>query len=224
MNNLTLVIPAKFESTTLPLVLKEIKELNLNCKKIVVVPKYDEETLKVLENSDCEILIQKGEGFGNALIEGLNHSTTEFSCIFNADGSFDPKYLAKMMKKNEDNFEFVFSTRYKKPGGSDDDTFLTFIGNYFFTFLCKILFRLNISDVLYTFVMGKTTAFQDLGLKYNDFTFCVELPIKAKFKSLRMFDFPSYERPRISGKKKVNELRDGFLILISILRLFIFKK
>jgi len=166
----------------------------------------------------------KGEGFGNALIEGLNHSTTEFSCIFNADGSFDPKYLDQMLKKNEDNFEFVFSTRYKKPGGSDDDTFLTFIGNYFFTFLCKILFRINISDVLYTFVMGKTAAFQDLALKYNDFTFCIELPIKAKFKSLRMFDFPSYERPRISGKKKVNELRDGFLILISILRLFIFKK
>ena len=114
MRDLTLVIPAKFESTTLPLVLKEIKELNLNCKKIVVVPKYDEETLKVLENSDCEILIQKGEGFGNALIEGLNHSTTEFSCIFNADGSFDPKYLDQMLKKNEDNFEFVFSTRYKK--------------------------------------------------------------------------------------------------------------
>ena len=129
-----------------------------------------------------------------------------------------------MLKKNEDNFEFIFSTRYRKPGGSDDDTFLTFIGNYFFTFLCKILFRLNISDVLYTYVMGKTTAFQDLALKYNDFTFCIELPIKAKFKSFRMFDFPSYERPRISGKKKVNELRDGFLILISILRLFIFKK
>ena len=79
MNNLTLVIPAKFESTTLPLVLKEIKEVNLNCKKIVVVPRYDEETLKALENTDCEILIQKGEGFGNALIEGLNHSTTEYS-------------------------------------------------------------------------------------------------------------------------------------------------
>ena len=145
MNNLTLVIPAKFESTTLPIVLKEISELNLNCKKIVVVPKYDEETLKVLEKSDCQILIQKGEGFGNALIEGLNHSTTEYSCIFNADGSFDPKYLNQMLKRNEDNFEFVFSTRYKKPGGSDDDTFLTFIGNYFFTFLCKVLFRLNIS-------------------------------------------------------------------------------
>ena len=224
MENLTLIIPAKFEATTLPLVLKEIDELNLKCKKIVVVPKYDKETQKVLEKSDCKIIIQNGEGFGNALIQGLNHSTTEYSCIFNADGSFDPKYLGEMLKKNENNYEFVFSTRYKKPGGSDDDTILTLIGNYFFTLLCKILFRLDISDVLYTYVMGKTNAFRDLALRYNDFTFCVELPIKAKSRSMRMFDFPSYERPRISGKKKVNELKDGFLILISILRLFINKK
>ena len=224
MKNLTLVIPAKFEAATLPIVLKEIKNLNLSCKKIVVVPKYDEETLRALEGTDCEILIQKGEGFGNAIIEGLNHSSTEFSCIFNADGSFDPKYLSEMLRKNKDDYEFVFSTRYKKPGGSDDDTIITFFGNYFFTSLCKILFRLSISDVLYTYVMGKTNAFKELALTYNDFTFCIELPIKAKFKFFRVFDFPSYERPRISGKKKVNELKDGFLILISILKLFIFKK
>ena len=111
MENLTLVIPAKFESTTLPLVLKEIKELNLNCKKIVVVPKYDEETLKVLENSDCEILIQKGDGFGNALIQGLNQSDTEYSCIFNADGSFDPKYLDHMLDKLDTGLDFIFNSR-----------------------------------------------------------------------------------------------------------------
>ena len=43
---------------------------------------------------------------------------------------------------------------------------------------------------------------KNLSLTYNDFSFCVELPIKAKFKSFRVFDFPSYERPRISGKKE----------------------
>ena len=222
MKNLTLIIPAKHESDSLPKVLEGIKYYD--CKTIVVLERSDIETINATKNFSLDIIYQSSKGYGNALIEGINNVKTDYLCIFNADGSFDPKYLDQMLKKNEDNFEFVFSTRYKKPGGSDDDTFLTFIGNYFFTFLCKILFRLNISDVLYTYVMGKTTAFQDLALKYNDFTFCIELPIKAKFRSFRMFDFPSYERPRISGKKKVNELRDGFLILISILRLFIFKK
>ena len=81
MQNLTLVIPAKFESTTLPNVLKEIDDLKLNCKKIVVVPAYDKETIDSIKKFDCRISIQKGEGFGNALIQGLNESDTEYSCI-----------------------------------------------------------------------------------------------------------------------------------------------
>jgi len=222
MNELTLVIPAKKESESLPIVLNELKKYKI--KKIIVLESTDHETINSIKEEDCRIIHQNLKGYGNALIEGLNHSSTEYSCIFNADGSFDPKYLKEMLSKNIDNHELIFSTRYKKPGGSDDDTILTFVGNYFFTLLCKILFRLNISDVLYTYVMGKTSAFKNLDLTYNDFSFCVELPIKAKFKSFRVFDFPSYERPRISGKKKVNELKDGFLILISILRLFVFKK
>ncbi len=226
MENLTLVIPAKFESTTLPHVLKEIDDLKFKCKKIVVVPEYDKETIKSIEKFNCKILIQKGEGFGNALIQGLNESQTEYSCIFNADGSFDPKYLGLMIEKfnSFQDLHFIFNTRYIKPGGSDDDTFLTKIGNYFFTFLCNQLFKLNISDVLFTYVMGKTKAFKDLELVNNDFTFCIELPVKAKFNSFKIIDFPSFERSRISGKKKVNEFKDGFLILISILRLFIKKK
>ena len=90
--------------------------------------------------------------------------------------------------------------------------------------MCKILFGLNISDVLFTYVMGKTSSFKDLNLLHNDFRFCIELPVKAKLKKYNMISLPSFERSRISGKKKVNEFKDGFLILISILKLFIFKK
>ena len=71
--------------------------------------------------------------------------------------------------------------------------------------------------------MGKSEAFKELKLKSTDFTFCVELPVKAKFRGFRILSNPSYERTRISGKKKVNEFKDGFLILISIFRLFIKK-
>ncbi len=224
MNNLTLVIPAKYEVSTLPIVLQEIKDMQLSCKIIVVVPEYDKSTIEAIAKFDCKILIQKGEGFGNALIQGLNESNTKYSCIFNADGSFDPKYLLEMSEKLDQGIDFIFNTRYIRPGGSDDDTIITYIGNKFFTFICQILFRLNISDVLFTYVMGRAEAFKKLELTSNDFTFCIELPVKAKFNNYKISDYPSFERSRISGKKKVNEFKDGFLILISIIRLFIFKK
>ena len=224
MNDLTLVIPAKYENSTLPIVLEEINDMKLLCKIIVVVPEYDKSTIQAIEKFDCKILIQKGEGFGNALIQGLNESNTKYSCIFNADGSFDPKYLSEMSKRLDQGMDFIFNTRYIKPGGSEDDTIITYIGNKFFTFICQILFRLNISDVLFTYVMGRADVFKKLKLTSNDFTFCIELPVKAKLNNYKITDHPSFERSRISGKKKVNEFIDGFLILIFIIKLFIFKK
>ena len=222
MNNLTLVIPAKYEASTLPIVLRELEKYNV--RKTIVIPEYDKQTQEAVKGFDCNIVKQKGEGFGSALIEGIETVETKYLCIFNADGSFHPKYLSEMISLLENENDFVFNTRYEKNGGSDDDTFLTYIGNKFFTTLCKILFNLNISDVLFTYVMGKTEAFNRLKLKNKDFTFCIELPVKAKFNKFRSITLPSYERSRISGRKKVNEFKDGFLILISILKFIVTKK
>ena len=222
MDNLTLVIPAKYEASTLPIVLKELEKYKV--KKIIVIPEYDEETLDAIKNFDCNILKQKGEGFGSALIEGIEKVKTKYLCIFNADGSFDPKYLSEMINLLENQNDFVFNTRYENKGGSDDDTFLTYIGNKFFTALCKVLFSLNISDILFTYVMGRTNAFNHLKLRNKNFTFCIELPVKAKFNKFISISLPSYERSRISGRKKVNEFKDGFLILISIIKFIFIKK
>ena len=71
--------------------------------------------------------------------------------------------------------------------------------------------------------MGSTEAFKSLNMKFSDFSFCVELPIKAKLKNYSLGNLPSLERSRIAGIKKVNEFKDGFLILISLLRLLILK-
>tara|TARA_B110000008_G_C16914635_1_gene542142 strand:- start:175 stop:843 length:669 start_codon:yes stop_codon:yes gene_type:complete len=222
MKNLTLVIPAKTESDSLPVVLKELKDFE--CKKIIVIPKNDEDTYEAIKNFDCKIIRQEVAGYGSAIIEGINNVETNYLCIFNADGAFDPKYLKLMLKENENNYDFIFNSRYEKNAGSDDDTFLTYIGNFFFTKLCNLLFNLKISDVLFTYVMGKTSSFKSLKLKNRDFTFCIELPVQAKFNKLRFKTIPSYERARISGIKKVNEFKDGFLILICILKMFISKK
>ena len=222
MKDLTLVIPAKDEAESLPTVLNELK--NFDCKKIIIIPKSDLNTQNAVKNLDCKIVIQDDDGFGSALIQGIKEVETNFLCIFNADGSFDPKYLKNMFNELLSNYDFVFNSRYENGGGSDDDTFLTLIGNKIFTFICNLFFRLNISDVLFTYVMGKTSAFKSLDLKRKDFRFCIELPVLVKFKKYKFISKSSYERSRLSGRKKVNELKDGFLILLCILKMFIFRK
>lgn len=219
MINLTLVIPAKNEEYSLPKVLNEMK--HLNCKKIVVLGKSDLETIKALNNFDCKIIKQKNSGYGNAIIEGINKTKTKYVCIFNADGSFHPKYLNLMLKKVLLGFNFVFASRYLKQGGSEDDTLLTLIGNKIFTFLGKLLFKLELSDILFTFILGETKKFRDLKLKSKDFRLCVEIPVKIVKKKYSYVTIPSFERSRLGGKKKVNEFKDGFLILFAMMNFFI---
>ncbi len=222
ITDVTLVIPAKNESESLPRVLDELKKFEV--KKLVVMSENDTDTFDSIKSYNAKVFFQTGKGFGNALREGIKSIDTKYFCVFNADGSFDPNDLSQLRKKLYEGSDFVFSSRYLKGAGTEDDTFLTAIGNFFFTKLCNLLFNLNISDVLYTYVMGSTKAFNSLNMEYDDFSFCVELPIKAKKKNYVLSDFPSFERSRIAGLKKVNEFKDGFLILISILRLLIVNK
>ena len=83
------------------------------------------------------------------------------------------------------------------------------------------LVNLKITDILYTFILGKTSSFKNLNLDNFDFRICVEIPIKAKFKKMNYICTPSFERERIGGKKKVNALKDGLLILSEIVKYFL---
>ena len=221
MKNLTLIIPAKNESESLPLVLAELDKFK--CKKLIVLDKSDKKTINCVNKIyKVKFLYQKKRGYGAALIEGAKNCKTKFFCIFNADGSFNPNELVLMYKKIK-KYDFVFGSRYQKNSGSDDDNIITFIGNFFFTKIGNILFKLPITDILYTFVMGKTSKVKSLGISSLDFSYCVELPIKIFRNKLSLTSISSYERIRIGGKKKVNAIIDGLKILNTMISLFFSK-
>ena len=219
MSDLTLIIPAKNEKESLPRVLDELK--NFNVKKNIILETSDKQTIEAIKNYDCNIIYQDSNGYGDALKKGIDTVGTEFFCIFNADGSFNPKELDQMIKRlKDDKYDFVFASRYEKDCGSEDDTLITLIGNYIFTFLGKIFFKLKITDILFTFVMAKTSCAKKLRLTAKDFSFCVELPIKAQRANYKICTSKSFERSRIAGQKKVNAFKDGLKILFSMIKFF----
>ena len=222
MNDLTLIIPAKNEPESLPYVLMELEKLNLNF--LIVLEKKDYVTINSIEKFKSNIIYQVNKGYGDAILLGIENVKTKYFAIFNADGSFDPYELEGMYNQIKNNsLDLLLASRYKKNASSEDDTLITLIGNKIFTLIGRIFFSLLISDILYTYVMGDVQKILDLNLKQKDFTLCVELPIKAKRNGLNIADVSANEKSRIGGTKKVNALKDGFLILIHMIRLF-FKK
>lgn len=221
MNDLTLIIPAKNEKDSLPQVIDSLKDLKCRIKVSLKIDDY--ETINSIKNKDVEIFYQTGTGYGNSLREAINSCQTKYFCIFNADGSFEQRDLFKMYRLIND-YDFIYTTRYDDQGGSEDDTIITYIGNKFFSKIGNILFSLEISDILYTYLMGKTLSYKSLNILSNDFRFCVELPIKMEMAKMKYTCLSSYEKKRIAGKKKVNAFKDGSLILIEILKLFFYFK
>ena len=77
MKNLTLIIPAKKEVESLPVFLKEIK--NYKCHKIIIMQKEDLATFQRIKKiKNIKIIKQKKNGYGNALIEGINVTKTKY--------------------------------------------------------------------------------------------------------------------------------------------------
>ena len=111
--NLTLIIPAKNEQESLPIVLEELKPYNY--KTLVVLHKTDLLTIESIKNFNVEIIYQENRGYGDALIKGIRNCKTDLFCIFNADGSFDPKELSQMIKLlNNNNLDFILDPDMKK--------------------------------------------------------------------------------------------------------------
>ena len=219
MRDLTLVIPAKNEKESLPSVLEELKSFNLEI--LIVLEESDKDTINSISDYDCRLVFQKNKGYGDALILGINEVNTKYFCIFNADGSFDPKEIKSMHENLVSNkLDFIFASRYEIDCSSEDDTLITYVGNFIFTKIGNIFFNLKITDILYTFVIGDVRSFKKLNIENKDFSFCVELPIKACKFGYKLGTSKSNERARIGGRKKVNAFKDGLLILISMFKLF----
>ena len=95
-------------------------------------------------------------------------------------------------------FDHVFCSRYLRNAGSDDDTFLTFIGNKIFTLIGKIFFNMKLNDILYAYYLSDIAKVNKLKLKQQDFTIALELPLKIKNFNQTYSEIPSKERKRIS--------------------------
>lgn len=219
MKPISLIIPAKNERLSLGEVLNELKDHKIVNEIIVIVDSAEDNSIPICREHKCKVVIQDEKGYGSAIIEGFKNASNEYGCIFNADYSFDPKYLIIMSNKTNEN-NFIFGSRYLENASSDDDDIITLVGNKCFSFFSQYFLKIKITDILYTYVLCDVSKFNDLKLKCKDFRLCVELPFKVSQKYKNYIDIPMHERARFAGKKNVNVLKDGFLILVELIKSF----
>ena len=220
--NIEILIPTLNEEGNIAETIKNLKLQGFNNLTIIDDNSQDK-TVKICRELGCNVLENinlSRLGFGKSVIKALKNSNSKYCCIFDGDNSFDPSSLELMVDKIDNKFDFVFCSRYKDNNVSEDDTIIRKFGNFFFTKLVNILFRINTTDVLFLYVMGKREDFLSLNLNSDDYRICTEILLKC-YINFNCAEILSIERKRKFGKSKVNAALDGFKILTNIFYYYI---
>ena len=179
-NNIEILIPTLNEEGNIEKVIDELKIEGYKNITLLDANSTDQ-TAKIAKNKGCRVILDNVDisGFGGSVINGLNNLQHEYFCIFDGDNSFNPKDISLMINKMENGADFVFGTRYLNGAKSEDDTLVSKTGNFFFTLLVNLLFKIKTTDILFFYVLGKKNNIQKLNLERQDFTICAEFLIKA---------------------------------------------
>jgi len=215
-DDIEILIPTFNEEGSIEKTVIDLKNNGYNFITILDAQSEDN-TVNIAKNLGCKIIIDENKkmGFGYSVINGINNSNKKYCCIFDGDGSFDSNSISLMSEELARGLDFVFCSRYLGGKKSDDDTFITEFGNFFFTKLIRILFKFNITDALFLYCISETEKFKKLKLTSYDFRICTEILIKAH-KIFLCKEIFSKERKREFGTSKVNKILDGLKLLQNI--------
>ena len=219
-NNIEILIPTLNEEGNIKKVIDELKDTGYNNITLLDANSTDQ-TTKIAIDNGCRVILDNSSisGFGGSVINGLKNLQHEYFCIFDGDNSFDPKAISEMLNEISKGADFVFGTRYLNDTQSEDDTIITKFGNFFFTKLVRFLFKINTTDLLFLYVVGKRENVSKLNLKQQDFRFCTEFLIKC-YKGFNCKEVLSKERKRLTGVSKVNKIFDGMKFLTNICSMY----
>ena len=78
-----------------------------------------------------------------------------------------------------------------RAGRSDDDDFLTAMGNWGFTFVTNLLFWSSYTDALVGFRGYRKSAYEKLAMNAPGLEWSIQVPIQARKKRLRVADVPA---------------------------------
>ena len=94
---LSIIIPAKNERESLAHVLESLPE-GLAYETIVIDGHSTDGTPELVRELGYRVVPQDGVGFGDAITTGINVAQSELAVIMNADGSFDPEALPRLLR------------------------------------------------------------------------------------------------------------------------------
>lgn len=160
-------------------------------------------------------------GKGHATKVGIEAAQADVMAEIDADLQFLPEELPRLFEPIvAGQADVVLGSRFAKgsvrlPGST---TWLRTFGNKITSFYASLLFRQRMTDVLAGMMAWTRQTVDAIDLRSDNYSYEVEIPVKALRKGLRVVDVPVTTDARQGGQSCVNVAMDGLTLLRDITR------
>jgi len=195
----SVIIPTKNE----PLINELISEIhnvlkNIN-HEIIVVDKSD----KVPEINGAKLIIQKSDGLGNAIMEGIRNSKGDIIITMDGDFSHDPKDIKNLLLGIDKGYDIVIGSKYIK-GGKTEDPFIRVMISTIANFFARKFLGIKVKDPMSGFSAVKRKVYENVKLNPLGYKIMMELIYKAQKLGYKVGEAPITFHQRKAGKSKFN--------------------
>ncbi|OIO20689.1 hypothetical protein AUJ17_05060 [Candidatus Micrarchaeota archaeon CG1_02_47_40] len=141
-------------------------------------------------------------GFGHSIREAIGKAEGFATVVMMADLSDKPSDAVKMVRKVDEGFDVVFSTRFSNGGKTNNYPLSKYLANRSFNNVLRMLFLLPYADTSNAFKAYCTSTIKSLPLKSAGFEITVELPMLALMKGAKACEIPVSWGNREAGAPK----------------------
>ena len=215
MKNLV-IIPTFNEIENIPLILKEIFNLNINLDVLVVDDNSPDKTYQKVEQLKQKypnlflILNNKKSGIGKAYLKGFNFAIkNNYSKVIqiDADMSHNPYDIKKLLEKSND-YDLVIGSRYINGIRIINWPLSRLALSYFANLYAKLITGLSIYDCTGGFKCFDIKILKSIDLKKinsQGYSFQIEMNYRSYVKNFKIKEIPIIFTDRTIGKSKMSK-------------------
>ncbi len=221
MKTLSIVIPAKDEEETLPMLLRDLYEVlpqlkGYECEVLCVDDHSTDATAAIARSFGATVVTNTGPaGKGLALRAGFAAARGEIIAMMDADYSHRPEELPKFLEALQEGVGLVIGSRVA--GGSEEYNHVRALGNVFLSCAMGICTGRYLSDALNGYKVFRREVFTDFTYTSKAFEIEIELNANTLRRGYRIVEVTSHERERAGGQMKSRVIRHGTRFLLRIL-------
>ena len=213
----TVLIPTLDEAPTIQALIRDFSALGY-ARILVIDGGSTDGTAALAQEAGAEVLVQHGRGKGNAVIEAFRAIETPYVLMLDGDGTYAAADADRMVAPLGDGVDQVIGDRLRNAEKGSISR-LNLVGNYLLNRLFRLAHGRYLSDILSGYRAFTKASIDQMTLGEQGFGIETELAVEAVRNGHTVGVVPvSYDR-RAGTATKLNPLRDGYRIAVTIYRL-----